>query len=77
MTTRKRWADFSTPQRVAIVVACAVEVTLTSIALADLARRSTSDVRGPKALWVLGCVVQPVGPIAYLVLGRRSTVSHP
>jgi hypothetical protein len=30
-------------------------------------------VRGPKPLWVLGSVVQPVGPIAYLVFGRRSS----
>jgi hypothetical protein len=29
-------------------------------------------VRGPKGLWALGCFVQPVGPIAYLTLGRRS-----
>jgi hypothetical protein len=44
---------------------------LTTIALRDLARRPWTEVRGPKALWALGCVVQPIGPIAYLACGRR------
>jgi Phospholipase_D-nuclease N-terminal len=77
MTPRKRWVDLSTTQRAAIVAAGAVEVALTAVALADLARRSPSGVRGPKALWALGCVIQPVGPIAYLALGRRSTPPRP
>ncbi len=71
MTTTKRWADLTTAQRAAIVTAGAVEVALTAVALADLARRSKTLVRGPKVLWVLGCFVQPVGPIAYLAVGRR------
>ena len=50
----------------------AVELMLTTVALVDLARRPRDEVRGPKALWALGCFVQPVGPVAYLALGRRS-----
>ena len=73
MATKKRWSDFSGGQRAAILVVSAIEVVLTSVALADLARRPRAEVRGPKTLWVLGCVFQPVGPIAYLVLGRRSS----
>lgn len=69
---KRRWQDLSPAQQRTIVVAGAVEVVLTSVALVDLARRPTSQVRGPKALWVLGCFVQPFGPIAYLTLGRRS-----
>ena len=70
METKKRWSDFSSGQQAAIIVASAIEVVLTSVALADLARRPRAQVRGPKPLWVLGCVVQPVGPIAYLAFGR-------
>lgn len=70
MSTR-RWSDLSTQQRTAIVVVGAVEVVLTTVALVDLARRPRELVRGPKALWALGSFVQPVGPIAYLALGRR------
>jgi hypothetical protein len=72
MATKKQWSDFSGGQQAAIIVASAIEVVLTTVALADLARRPTAQVRGPKALWILGCVVQPFGPIAYLALGRRS-----
>jgi hypothetical protein len=70
---KKKWADFTPAQRAAIVVGAAVELVLTSVALVDLARRSPAAVRGPKVMWVAGCVVQPVGPIAYLAVGRRST----
>jgi Phospholipase_D-nuclease N-terminal len=73
MATKKQWSDFSGGQRAAIIVAAAIEVVLTGVALSDLARRPRVQVRGPKTLWVLGCVVQPLGPIAYLALGRRSS----
>ncbi len=75
MERTKRWRDLSTAQQVAIVAAGAVEVVLTTIALVDLSRRPRAQVRGPKALWVLGSFVQPVGPIAYLTIGRRRAAS--
>jgi hypothetical protein len=71
MGRRKRWSDLSSRQREAIVAAAAVELVLTSVALVDLARRPSSQVRGSKPLWVLGCFVQPIGPIAYLTCGRE------
>jgi hypothetical protein len=71
MSEKLRWDDLTDGQKTAIVVGAAVEVVLTAVALIDLARRPREQVRGPKALWALGCVVQPVGPIAYLALGRR------
>jgi hypothetical protein len=61
----------STTQRAAIVAGAAVEVALTTVALVDLARRPAAQVRGNKALWALGCFIQPVGPVAYLTVGRR------
>jgi len=70
---RKQWRDFSQQQQRAIIAAGVVEVVLTSVALIDLARRPSAQVRGPKALWLLSVFVQPVGPIAYLTLGRRSS----
>jgi Phospholipase_D-nuclease N-terminal len=73
VATKKRWSDFSEGQQAAILVGTAIEVVLTTVALADLARRPHAQVRGPKPLWALGCVVQPVGPIAYLVFGRRAS----
>lgn len=60
----------STPQRTAVLVGAAIEITLTAVALTDLARRPVERVRGPKLLWAAGCFVQPVGPVLYLALGR-------
>ena len=71
MRRRKQWSELTRPQRMALVLTAAVEIALTSVALADLARRPPDQVRGPKRWWALGCFVQPVGPVAYLALGRR------
>jgi Phospholipase_D-nuclease N-terminal len=68
---KKKWADLTTSQRRAIYVAGAAEMVVTVAALRDLARRPSRQVRGPKAVWVLGFFVQPVGPIAYFAAGRR------
>lgn len=69
--TKKSWSDLTPQQRSLIVVGSAVELALTTIALVDLTRRPSAQVRGPKPLWVMGCFVQPVGPVAYLAFGRR------
>ena len=67
----KKWDELSDGQKAAVLVGASVELALTATALVDLARRPRAQVRGPKPLWVLGCFVQPVGPIAYLICGRR------
>jgi hypothetical protein len=69
--SKKRWSDLSALEQRAIIVGGTAEAVLTSYALADLARRPSARVRGPKLFWALGCVVQPFGPLAYLRWGRR------
>jgi len=64
-------SEFSPRQRRAIYVAAAVETAMTAAALLDLARRPAGAVRGPKLAWLLAFFIQPVGPIAYLAVGRR------
>jgi hypothetical protein len=71
MATHKRWSDLTGTQRKLIYVAGAAEALMTAAALRDLAGRPAEDVRGPKLAWVLACVVQPVGPLAYFAVGRR------
>lgn len=71
MAKQQRWSELRPSTRTAIVVGGAVELVVTSVALADLRRRPSAAVRGPKWLWALMSFVQPVGPIAYLALGRR------
>jgi hypothetical protein len=68
---RKQWSDLSSGQHRAAYVVGAVETVLTMLALIDLARRPAGAVRGPKAMWAAGVFVQPVGPIAYFLAGRR------
>jgi hypothetical protein len=72
MEPKKRWSDLTPPQRVGVIAAAAVEVLVTATALLDLARRPRALVRGPKLLWFLGCFVQPIGPMAYMKVGRRT-----
>jgi len=71
MASTKRWNDLTGNQQWLIIAVAAVEMALTATALIDLARRPARQVRGAKRLLLLGCVVQPVGPLAYLALGRR------
>ncbi|MGZ4464384.1 MAG: PLD nuclease N-terminal domain-containing protein [Nocardioides sp.] len=68
---KKRWSDLTPTQRRAIVLGGAAEAVLTAVALRDLARRPAAAVRGPRAAWAASFVVQPFGPLAYLVAGRR------
>jgi hypothetical protein len=72
MASKKRWGDLTPTQQGLILGLASVELALSATALIDLARRPTSQIRGPKPLWLLGCFVQPVGPLAYLMLGRRT-----
>jgi hypothetical protein len=68
----RRWSDLTPGQRAVLLTMVSVELALTATALVDLARRPAAQVRGRKGWWALGCVVQPVGPIAYLAMGRRA-----
>jgi len=66
-----RWRDLSRARRGAIAVLLPIEFALTSAAAVDLWMRPRAYVRGRKALWWPALLVQPIGPIAYLALGRR------
>jgi hypothetical protein len=68
-----RWSDLSPRVQTAIVVGGIAELVMTTIAVADLARRPATQVRGSKLLWLGTFVVQPVGPILYFLAGRRPT----
>lgn len=71
MASKKRWSDLTRTQQLLIIASAGVELVVTATALVDLARRPADQMRGTKPLWALGCIVQPLGPVAYLVLGRR------
>lgn len=68
---KQSWSDLTPTQQKLVVAAGIVEVALTTWCLRDLKGRSADQVRGPRALWVPALSVQPVGPLAYLAIGRR------
>ena len=68
---KKKWSELTVLQKRAIVVGGVLEVVVTAAALRDVARRPRSEIRGPKAAWLLSFLVQPFGPFAYFALGRR------
>lgn len=68
---KKAWSDLSPTQQKLVVAASIAELVVTTLAARDLKKRPRAEVRGPKALWLAALAVQPVGPLAYLVAGRR------
>ena len=72
MPNNKKWSELTATQQRLIIAGGVVEAVLTTAALVSLVRRPSQAVRGPKALWLAALVVQPVGPIAYLAIGRKS-----
>lgn len=67
----KKWSELSSSQQRAISVVAILEIALTVAAWRDLASRPADRVRGPRRLWALAVLVQPVGPLAYFAVGRR------
>lgn len=67
----KKFSKLSPAKRVAVSVAAVAQFALQGYALRDLKKRQPDHVRGPKKAWAAASFVNFVGPIAYLVLGRK------
>jgi hypothetical protein len=72
MAEKRTWQDLTPTQQRLIVAGGLLEAVMTSWMLVDLRRRSPALVRGPRWAWALASVVQPFGPLAYALLGRRA-----
>lgn len=72
MRRHLRWDELPRGSRVSLVVSAAAEIIMTTMAAVDLYRRPAEAVRGSKALWWPVIFIQPVGPPAYLLFGRRT-----
>jgi len=69
---RRRWKDLPSGTRRGLGLLASVQFALFASALVDLVRRPASQVRGGrKWAWLPVLFVNVVGPIAYLLLGRR------
>lgn len=66
-----RWNEMSKRRQRTLMALASVEVALTTAVAVDLCFRPAGDVRGRKGLWWPAIFIQPVGPVAYLLWGRR------
>ena len=71
MKRKIKWSELTPAQRALLLTLVSVELALTAAAAADLFKRPSDQLRGPKLAWAAGLFVQPVGPIAYLIAGRK------
>jgi Phospholipase_D-nuclease N-terminal len=69
---KESWSDLSPKMRAFFTVTAVGELTLKTAALIDIRRRPSSQVRGPKLMWVALCFVNLLGPLCYFILGRTN-----
>jgi hypothetical protein len=67
----RQWKDIPARQKRRMASIGIVNVALTGFALWDLSHRPASQVKGKKFVWALVSFVQPVGPVIYLLFGRK------
>ncbi len=53
----------------------AINVGLTVWAVRDIRRRGDDEIKGNRKFWLLAAFAPPIGPLAYLVFGRRSSAA--
>lgn len=68
------WKDLNPAQQKAVVAVGAFQITLTALALRDIARRPSGSIRGSRTAWTLASFVNFIGPLAYFAFGRRRNV---
>jgi Phospholipase_D-nuclease N-terminal len=68
---QRQWQDLPPARQRRLIITGLVQLTLTSLALWDLAHRPAAQIKGNKRLWAVLVFVQPVGPLAYLLFARK------
>lgn len=71
MARSEHWDDLTAPQKVGVMLAVSVQISLAVSAWADLYERPAEQVNGRKAMWACIIAVNFVGPLAYFAFGRR------
>lgn len=71
MSSKKRWKDLTTGQRVGTLAMTVVQLSLAVTAWVDLARRESDEVNGSKKTWAAIIAINYIGPILYFVKGRK------
>lgn len=53
----------------------AINAALVIWALYDIRQRSDAELNGKRNVWLIAAFAPPIGPIAYLLFGRKREVS--
>jgi Phospholipase_D-nuclease N-terminal len=69
--SKKQWKDLSSGRKRRIAIQGMIQVALAAWALWDIRHRPADRIKGSKRLWTLAAFVQPVGPVAYFLFGRK------
>lgn len=68
----RHWAELSSRQQTAVLVAVSVQLSLAATAYADLVTRPAAQVNGPKGRWALVIAITGIGPLVWFRWGRRA-----
>lgn len=67
----RKWRDLTPRQKRRMGIRGVLQFALMVWALRDIRSRDDNQINGSKRLWTIAAFVQPVGPIAYLIFGRK------
>lgn len=68
---RNEWLDLPTELRFPVIAAIIADTTAKVFTWGSLIKRPANKVRGPKWAWVLVSFVNGIGPISYVLFGRK------
>lgn len=71
MNDKKKFSELTRSAQLSIIAAAAVQLVLFGTALRDISKRESSQINGPKIVWVATSFVNFIGPISYFVFGRK------
>ena len=75
MSQKKQWKDLSGATRLRIMLLGLVQIALLGVALWDIRRRPAAQINGNKKMWYSLVFINYIGPIAYFLVGRKSTTN--
>ncbi len=73
---KRRWQDLTRKQKKRSIVRGVLQFCLMLWSLWDIRHRTADQIKGSKRLWTALAFAQPVGPIAYLLFGRKKKAAR-
>jgi hypothetical protein len=71
----KRWKGFSPAKAGGAAVRGIFNLALMIWTIRDVRRRRDDELNGNRKIWTLAAFAPPIGPIAYILLGRKRNAS--